>query len=254
MASINSIWGNGYVDNTSYLFGNTNSKTSGNILGIDFAEYSSITRGSYSKLVKAYYAKYDTKKTSDSTKEDSAKKDSTATKTTLKSNANELYKAANALVTNGRDSLFKKVDVKDEKSGETTKEYDKDKIYKAVSSMVDSYNEMIKQSTDSKDNAILRKTLHMVNATASNSSLLGDIGIKINADNTMTLNEDTFKDSDMSTVKTLFNGANSLGSKIQSAASNIYLNVNNSMGDSRTYTSSGTLGNYSSGNILDSLL
>lgn len=255
MASINGIWGNGYVDNTSYLFNNMSNKTSGsfaagNILGIDLAEYSSITRGSYSKLLKAYYAKYDTHKESKT----SEKEDSTATKTTLKSDANELYKAANALVTNGKNSLFKKGDVKDEESGMTTKGYDKDKIYKAVNSLIDSYNSLVKKSTDSKDNAVLRQTLHMVNATGSNRSLLGDIGVKINEDNTLAIDEETFKKADMNTVKTLFNGADSLGAKIQSAAMNIHLNVNNSLGNDSIYTSAGTLGRYSSGNILDSLL
>lgn len=255
MSSINSIWSNSYTNNTSYLFGSTSSKSSsvgGNILGIDLAEYSSITRGSYSKLIKAYYAKYGTdNKTVEKT---SSEKDSTATKTSLKSNADSLYKAAEALVANGRNSLFNKVEVTNEETGVTTKEYDKDKIFKAVNSLVDSYNTFIKKSTDSKDNAVLRQSLRMVNANASNSSLLNDIGIKINADNTLSIDEEAFKNADMSTVKSLFNGRDSLGGKIQSAASSVYLKVNDSMGNNGFYTSAGTFGSYSTGNILDSLL
>lgn len=255
MSSINSIWSNSYTNNTSYLFGSTSSKSSsvgGNILGIDLAEYSSITRGSYSKLIKAYYAKYGTdNKTVEKT---SSEKDSTATKTSLKSNADSLYKAAEALVANGRNSLFNKIEVTNEETGVTTKEYDKDKIFKAVNSLVDSYNTFIKKSTDSKDNAVLRQSLRMVNANASNSSLLNDIGIKINADNTLSIDEEAFKNADMSTVKSLFNGRDSLGGKIQSAASSVYLKVNDSMGNNGFYTSAGTFGSYSTGNILDSLL
>lgn len=251
MAGINSIW-NSYNSN-SYLFGNVNTSntSSGNILGIDFAEYSSITSGSYSKLIKAYYAKYGTDSTDGVSSSDS---DSTATKTTIKGSANELYKAANALVTTGKDSVFKKIDIKNEEDGTTTKGYDTDKIYKAVSSLVDAYNSLVKNSTDSKDNAVLRQTLHMVNSASANGSLLNDIGIKIGTDNTLTLDEETFKSADMNKVKTLFNGTDSFGAKIQSAASSIYLNVNNSLGDSNSYTAAGTLGSYSTGNILDSLL
>ncbi|MGN0155330.1 MAG: flagellar filament capping protein FliD [Lachnospiraceae bacterium] len=255
MASVNGIWGNGYVDNTSYLFGSTASKTSGtsgNILGIDLAEYSSITRGSYSKLIKAYYEKYGTSKSA--SEDSSSEKDSTATKTTLKSNADALYKAADALVTTGKDSVFNKVDIKDEETGETTKGYDTEKIYKAVNSLVESYNNFVKKSADSTDNAVLRQSVGMINASSSNGSLLNSIGITINADNTMSVDEEKFKGADMSTVKSLFNGNGSYGSKIQSVASNVYLNVNNSMGNSNSYTSLGTLGNYSTGSILDSFL
>lgn len=252
MAGINSIWGS--YNSNSYLFGNVNTSNtvSGNILGIDFAEYSSITKGSYSKLLKAYYKKYGTEKSADgvSTKD----KDTTATKTSLKSKANDLYKAASALVTSGKNSIFKKVDIKNDENGTTTKGYDTDKIYKAVNSFVDSYNNLVKNSTDSKDNAVLRQTLHMINSAAANGSLLNDIGIKIGADNTLTLDEETFKSADMNKIKTLFNGSDSFGARVQSVASNIYMNVNNSMGDSNSYTAAGRLGSYSTGNILDSLL
>lgn len=254
MSSINGIWGNSYTNNTSYLFGNTASRTSSagsNILGIDLAEYSSVTRGSYRKLIKAYYAKYgNDNKPIEKT---SSEKDSTATKTNLKSSADSLYKAAEALVTEGKNSLFDKVEVKDKDTGAVTKEYDKDKIYKAVNSLVDSYNTFIKKSTDSMDNAVLRQSLRMIRANASNGSLLNDIGITMNGDNTLSIDEEAFKKADMSTVKSLFNGRDSLAGKIQSAASNVYLKVNDSMGNNGIYTSAGTYGKYSTGDILDTL-
>lgn len=256
MANVNGLgseWASlSTMNNYSYLFSSSSSNQSSastNLLGIDLAEYSSITRGSYSKLVKAYYEKYGDDAKPSATKED---KSDTIAKTTLKNNANELYEAANALVSNGKDSVFKQIEK--EESGKTTKGYDKDKIYDAVNSLVEAYNGMVEKSTDSNNNAVLRQTLHMINATASNSSLLADVGISIGADNKLSVDEDAFKNADMSKVKTLFNGSSSLGGKIQSAASNIYMNVNNSLGDSNFYTSGGTLGNYSTGNLLDSFL
>ena len=253
MSSVNNFWSNSYSNDYSYLFGNVSSNSknsaSSNLLGIDLAEYSSITRGSYSKLVKAYYQKAE--KTSS---DNSVSSEDKVTQTTMKGNAKELYDAVDALVTSGKDSLFKKIDVKDEETGDTSKGYDTDKIYKAVNSFVEAYNSMVKSSTDSSDNAVLRQTLHMVNSVSANGSLLGEIGIKVGADNQLSIDEEAFKNADMNTVKTLFSGNNSLGGKIQSAASNIYVRNANALSESGTYTVSGTMNRLSTSSMLDSFL
>lgn len=254
MAGMNGIWGNVNTNSVSYLFGSTSqTKTSsGNILGIDFGEYASITKGSYNKLVKAYYKKYGNQKSA--TENLTENQDSDKTKATIKSEADSLYKAADKLVTKGKDSLFKKVDVKDEETGVTSKQYDTDKIYKAVDEFAQAYNSFVKESVSSKDNAVLRQAVGMVQSTSANSKLLGEIGIKINTDNTISVDEEVFKASDMTTVKSLFQGSDSYGGNIQAAASKAYQNVNNSMGNQNSYTSAGTLGSYSTGNLLDKFL
>lgn len=258
ISGLGSSWSNLYSNDYSYLFnglsGNsTTSTTTRNILGIDLAEYASVTRGSYSKLVKAYYEKYGNSGSSSGTNKTSDKSEKLE-QTTLKGNANDLYKAANALVTSGVDSVFKKIDIRDEETGKTSKGYDKDKIYEAVSSLVEAYNSMVGSSTESSDNSILRQTLHMVNSVSANSSLLSDVGIRVGSDNKLSIDEETFKNSDMSIVKTLLNGNHSLGGKIQSAASNLYVRLSNYLSDKNTYTASGTLGSYSTGNMLDNFL
>lgn len=252
MAGISNIWSGYSYNDYSYLFGSTNTSksTSSNILGIDLAEYASVRSGAYSKLIKAYYQKYGTTNKTESTSDT----DSTVTKTSIKSNADALYKAADALVTTGRDSLFTKKDVTDSETGVTTKEYDTEKIYKAVDSLVTAYNSVVKSSANSTDNAVLRQSLNMIKSASANSSLLNDIGITIGADNTLSVDEETFKNADMSTVKSLFNGTDSFGGGIQRAASNMYLRINDSFGNNNIYTSTGSFGNYTSGNILDSLL
>ena len=258
MTKISSSWDSYYTNDYSYLFNSVSnnstqsSSSTSNILGIDLAEYASITRGSYNKLVKAYYQKYGNSSTDATSSADS--KSEKIAKTTIKGKANDLYKAADALVTTGKNSLFSKVELKDEETGTVTKDYDKDKIYKAVSSMVDAYNDLVESSTDSTDNAVLRQTLGMINSVSANSSLLSDVGIRIGSDNKLTVDEETFKNSQMSTVKSLFNGSSSLGGKIQSTASKIYLNTGNSLGNSNFYTSTGSLGAYSTGSLMDSLL
>jgi hypothetical protein len=258
MSGVNNIFSSSY-DN-SYLFSSLSSSTStssssssGNILGIDFGEYSSITKGSYSKLIKAYYQKYGTKSSSSSSSStDDAQ--SKITKTNIKDNANTLYKAAETLAETGRDSLFQKVDIKDEETGTTTKGYDTDKIYKAVSSFVDAYNSAVKSSANSDDNAVLRQSVNMINSTSANSSLLSQVGIKIGENNTLSVDEDTFKNSDMSVVKSLFQGSSSYGGGVARTASNMYLRVNNSLGNSTTYTSDGTYSSYTTGSLMNSLL
>lgn len=252
MAGVNGIWSN--TSDYSYLFGTTNTskQTTGNMLGIDLAEYSSITRGSYSKLIKAYYQKYGTDKST--TPVAGKDKESTAATTSIKGNADTLYKAADALVTTGKNSVFVKKDITDSETGVTTNGYDTDKIYKAVDSLVSAYNNLVKSSVNSTDNAVLRQSLSMIRSASANGSLLGDVGIKIGEDNTLSLDEETFKKADMSTVKSLLNGNDSFGGTIQRTASNIYLRANASLGNSNTYTAAGSFGSYSSGNILDSLL
>lgn len=257
MANVNGFggaWNNIYNNDYSYLFSgtmNTNNNKTSNLLGIDFAEYSSITRGSYSKLIKAYYEKYGDNDKKLSSLDD---KEAVVAKTNLKTSANALYEAASALVTGGKDSVFKQIEITDEESGAKSKGYDKDKIFDAVKKTVDAYNSMVKDSTDSDSNAVLRQTLHMINSVSANGSLLSDVGIKIGDDNQLSIDEETFKKADMGTVKTLFNGSSSLGGKIQAAASGIYLNVNNSLGNDNFYTAGGMLSKYSTGNILDSFL
>ncbi len=254
MASINSIWGNSYQSNSSYALQNVQSPSkagSGNLLGIDLAEYSSVTKGSYNKLIKAYYKKYGSDQNKTESEEEA--KAARVTRTSLKGEADALNKAAGALTKTGKDSLFQKVELKDEKTGETKTDYDKEKIYKAVDSLVSSYNKVVKDSTKSDDRSVLRKTLGMVRSASSNGKLLNEIGIKINSDNTLSIDEEKFKNADMNTVKTLFNGEGSFGNKIQSASGTIEKSMSNALGNSRMYTAGGTSARYSTGDLMDSL-
>lgn len=260
MALVSGMIRNSISESNLNLFNSLSTKTtssssqSNNFLSIDYAEYAAITNGSYNKLTKAYYAKFGNTKTSSGSLEETSTEESTKNRTMVKGAAKDLYEATGVLVSTGSDSLFKKTDIKDSETGVTVKDFDTDKIYKAVNSLVDSYNSLVEGSANSTDNSVLRQTLGMIKSTLSNSSLLSDIGIEVGVDNKLSVDEETFKAAHMSTVKTLFNGSGSLGAKIQSTAANIYNQTNNLLGNSNTYTAFGTLGNYSTGNRLDSLL
>ena len=62
----------------------------------------------------------------------------------------------------------------------------------------------------------------MVNYTKANKSVLASIGISIGADNKLSIDEKTFKDSSMAAVKSAFTGAGSYGKSVQASASMIY--------------------------------
>lgn len=192
------------------------------------ADYASIKNGSYGKLVKAYYSqmstddktstkKNSTTKVKEKEQDDTTKKNLTETKT--KSDA--LKKSAGALVDVGKKSLFTKVDVKDEETGKTTQQYDTDKIYKAVKQFASDYNALIADTAKSTSTSVARKGITLKGEISARKDMLADIGITINSDNTLSVDEEKFKASDMRDVKDLFNGSHSLGAKVYQKAMEI---------------------------------
>lgn len=188
------------------------------------ADYASIKNGSYGKLVKAYYAQMSdddtsTKKTSNTkikekVQDDTAKKSLTETKT----KADAMKTSAGALMDVGKKSLFTKVDVKDEKTGETTQQYDTDKIYKAIKQFASDYNALITDTGKSSNTSIARKGTTLKGEMTARKDMLADVGITINADNTLSVDEEKFKEADMRDVKDLFNGSHSLSAKVYQKA------------------------------------
>lgn len=188
------------------------------------ADYASIKNGSYGKLVKKYYAEMSgddtsTKKTSnikvkEKTTDETAKKSLTETKT--KSDA--MKTSASALMDVGKKSLFTKVDVKDKETGETTQQYDTDKIYKAVKQFASDYNALIADASKSSNISIARKGITLKGEISARKDMLEDVGITINADNTLSVDEEKFKEADMRDVKDLFNGSHSLSAKVYQKA------------------------------------
>lgn len=208
------------------------------------SDYASIRNGSYGRLLKAYY-KNESTSSKTSTSESSTDEDS-KTKTeavSVRNAAADLKTSVNKLTDKSSD-LFDKKEVTG-KDGVKTKDYDRDSIYKAVKSFVDDYNNTISASGDSSNSSVLRKTSGMVSLTKSMKNVLEDVGISISSDNKLSIDEKTFKESDMSTVKALFNGVGSYGYQIGSAASTIINSSNTQIAQlsGSLYTSTGSYGN-----------
>ena len=235
----------------SVLFSGLNSGNNSSSAGfgsIDLSTYNSIRTGSYKQLLKAYYTKnpVDTSSNKDN--------DSTTTISSQKINATKTKDAASAVVSDAQSlksvSLWNKKSVKNEDKT-TTDKYDTDAIYKAVSAFVSDYNSMIDAAGDSDDKAVLRTAANVVNNTKQNSALLKQLGITVDSKNKLSIDENTFKKSDMAVAKSVFYGTASYGQSVAASASLIYSSASTQLSKLQTqnlYNSDGSY-NYVSGSF-----
>ncbi|MBE5962644.1 MAG: hypothetical protein E7256_14910 [Lachnospiraceae bacterium] len=210
--------------NTTYKNYTSSLLTAGSSGSSAVGQFMSIRSGSYKKLLKSYYAKQE--------EED---REETSTKQeylTAKQDADSLYKASTAL---NLASLFEK-----KQNAETGEyEYDRDAIYNAVKAFADAYNDTLDSSSSQDDISVLRKAAMMTSGTGANKNLLSQVGITVGSDNKLTIDENALKNADISTLKTLFSGNNSLAAKTASKASGISSSAALAASNGRLYGSSG---------------
>lgn len=244
---------------------NTSSVTSG--IYSSLSELSNIRSGSYYKIAKKYYGSsrtdtassdtavkqrtsrmdYDYKKGDykvnlDNSSSTSTSKDAVSTIAGVEKSAKSLKSAADKLVQNGSESVFK----------QTAGEYDTDKIYDAVKNFTTAYNDVVTKASDSNSSSIENAAKSMKNATAINAKALSKIGITIGSDNKLSVDEKTFKAADMNSVKSLFNGNGSYGYQMEVKASMIDSADSLEAGRANTYTGSGSYSyNFNAGNLFN---
>lgn len=246
----------------SFLFSNmsSGSSTADNSISSLLIDYSNIKSGSYGKLMRAYYSKdNDTvSKLVDNSKSQS--KDDDKTIGAIKSSSSKLYASTEALLETGSKSVFaeKEITVKDENGLETTtKGYDTDAIYKSVKAFTDDYNNMLEEGSNSNNSKILNSLKNMISSTKVQEKMLSAVGITIEDDDTLSVDEATFKKADMTKVKSLFQGTGSYGYGINTKASfiNMYA-ANDAKAASGLYGSSADyLSSYNrTGNIYSSFI
>ncbi len=211
--------------NFSSFFNNTQSSTFGSI---NFSDYALIKSGSYKKLMKAYFSQQ--KETSTSKADTTDKKKTTdVTDTTgltkMKSEADELKTAAEACT---QSDLWK----------QTNGEYDKDKIASAVKKFVSEYNDVIDQNAKVSSRDVSQQTGFMTSMSKTMSGALSKIGITVETDGKMSVDDDAFSKADMKDVKSLFSGSHSYVSQIAQNASAI---SSAALRSSSMYSSNGTL-------------
>lgn len=228
------------TDYSSLFQGFNNSANGTGGLSNILSDYASIKNGSYGKLMKAYYAKdTDTKKTGSKTDKES--KDKATEFKQVASAADSLNKAADKLIKKGTDSVFN--------------DNDTDKIYKAVKDFADSYNSFIKKAKDSSDDGIARQADNLANQMTIYHSSLKAIGITINDNDSLTIDEDAFKKADMSKVKSMFNSNQSMAYQVSAKAAMIGTSANSAANNASGYNNSGSYApSYSSGSILNDIV
>lgn len=204
----------------SYLFQGLSGGNLGNLNML--SDYASIKNGSYGKLMKAYYGSADS-----STAASSGRKAGTSDvldqileakkHPTVSKEAQE----ANSKLTSGLSSLTNSVAVLQNEDTYKVLEDGKsvgDKTVSAVKNFVSMYNEVVKAA---KDSTLSSKTAHvagMMRSSQAYSDRLSQIGITINRDGTLQLNEGQLKAADLTKVQELFSGedAISYGSTVMS--------------------------------------
>lgn len=216
----------------SSLFSNQSKTNTSDTLnanfGINLSDYASLKNGSYKAMMKSYYQMQEKGTNSISTSKDS--KDLLAR---LKTNADDLKNATDALLSK-KENVFEKKELTDDK-GNKTYGYDTAAIYNKVNDFVKAYNATLNQTQNSNTTNILSTSLSSVNVSKANAKLLGSIGITIGEDNHLSLDEETFKKADMTTVSSLFHSTGSYGYQISSQASMMYYYADLESSKSNTY-------------------
>ncbi len=248
MSEINSFsdYASKYNTNMDYssLFGGGAPYIDNGMGELNVSDYAMIKNGSYGKLMKAYCAKQDADKLSQSG-------DSSKTLTLMRSSADSLKKSAEAL---SDASLYekKKFKKKDEETGEEieVEDYDWNAITKAVKTFVDDYNSVVEQAGKSETKSVLRNAAWMTSITEKAGNLLSKIGITVGKGNKLEFDEEALKEKttlgkssieldNLSTLKSLFTGYGSLGSQISQKASAISSAAARTKGVDKTYNKNG---------------
>jgi len=212
-------------------------------------DYAEIRNGSYSKLVKAYYAKIDSESSdstdetedTDSTSSSSSVTTAAQTASQIASDAKELGDAADKLSSSSSSIYDKKFTTTTNEDGTTSSsyEYDTSKITSAVKSFVKEYNSLINSTSDSMDSTTITRASFLKNITNNYSDALSQIGITVNSSTgKLSVDSDKLSSANMETVKTIFSGNNGYGSQVSTYASLIE-SASASQTSGSSYTNSG---------------
>ena len=132
---------------------------------------------------------------------------------------------------------------------------DKDKAYNALLDFVNGYNDLLDNAKDSENSNVIKQADYMKSLISSNKSALSRLGISVNSDNTLSINEDKFKEADLSTMKSLFTGVYSFGEKMIDRINQIYRYA--TQGETltaQTYTNQGGYNVDIAGTMLDTTM
>lgn len=186
--------------NSFYGSDNKNSMSSLYSMTSSLGDLKMIQSGVYKKALAAYYAT----QTEGSEKESisgSGTADSNVSLSTLKSAANDLKTSSKKLQNINYDTVKR------------------EDLLKDVESFVEDYNSTINASKDMNSYSILQTAVWATEQMNVSEGLLNEVGITVKEDNTLSINADKFKNAKTADLKALFEGSNSVASRIAQKAS-----------------------------------
>ncbi|MDE6517187.1 MAG: hypothetical protein K2L18_04985 [Acetatifactor sp.] len=124
-----------------------------------------------------------------------------------------------------------------DKDGKETGKYDIDKIFATAKSFVSNYNSMFDTAESSSNSGVLANLSYIKEKTADNADALKQFGISVNQKGRLQIDEDVFKNSDMSKVQNFFKD---YGSSIATNASLVNYYVTTQANATDGYTAAGT--------------
>lgn len=189
-------------------------------------DYASLKNGSYGKLMKAYYSEVKSDAAGVGSSNSKSKRSSTNILEKLEAEKknpriSKEAEKSNTALTAGLSSLRSSVSKLSDSSTFTDTEGGAsaaDKTLSAVKSYVKDYNSVV---TAAKGSTLANKTAYVSNvmsSTSANAGKLADIGITVNSNGTLTLDETKLKATDVSKVQDLFSTTDmmSYGSTVSS--------------------------------------
>lgn len=205
----------------SYLFQSLSSG-SGGMGNLNFlSDYASIKNGSYAKLMKTYYGTAQSSSAAASKKSSSGNILDKILDEKKNPKVSKEAQEANANLTTGLSTLKSSVAALQKDGTYTDTANGKsaaDKVVSAMKAFVSDYNNVVSAA---KNSTLANKTAYvanMMNSTATNADKLAEIGVSINGNGTLELNEAKLKEAGVSKVQDLFSSDNimSYGSMIAS--------------------------------------
>lgn len=160
-------------------------------------DYFSIRSGSYSKLIKAYYKKQSS--------------------SAMKEDAQQLIKPLHQMALPVDKTAISSVKVASDQLAESAQALTKEKK-EGVTAFVDAYNKMMTASEKSEVTDLKRHVSNMVISTRANQNMLSKVGISIQADNTLKVDEEKLSKANDSDLNVLFEGRYSYADQIRNSA------------------------------------
>ncbi len=145
------------------------------------------------------------------------------------------------------DKLYEKIKDKD---GKETDQYDIDKIFSTAKSFVNNYNKMFDAAKSNTNSGVTANLAKIKEKTEQNKEALKQFGINVDEKGKMTIDEDTFKKSDMSQVQKFFKD---YGSSIATNASLVDYYSTTKANTASGYTAAGAYNVQGSSRFVDAI-